>query len=224
MFRGEWKMKTTIKEINNIAEDYYIIRLNVPEHYHWVPGQFLKLSLPKLTKEYRILSIASIESENEILLATKSRGQDISNFKKLLFSLTTTDEVEISPAAGRFNYRDATTPIIMYASGIGITPIFALLKAADSNHKIELVYASYSYYIFEQEINRIAQENPNITVTYTREIDETNNKLKELCDQYRNDAFYYTSGSPLVIKTVESNYLDWGVSKDCLVSDSFVGY
>ncbi|MDD3810505.1 MAG: FAD-dependent oxidoreductase [Erysipelotrichaceae bacterium] len=217
-------MKTTIKEINNIAEDNYIIRLDVPENYHWIPGQFLKISLPNLTKDSRIFSIASNEDENEILMATKSRGQDISDFKKLLFSLTKTDEVEISPAAGRFNLRDDTTPIIMYASGIGITPIFALLKAIKSNQKVEVVYASYGYYVFQEEIDAIVKEKQNITVTYTREIDETTQKLEDLCRQYGNSAYYYTSGSPVVIKTVEGNYMNWGIDKDRLVSDSFVGY
>ncbi len=217
-------MKTTIKEINNIAEDNYIVRLEVPENYHWIPGQFLKISIPNLTKDTRIFSIASIEDENEILLATKSRGEDISNFKKLLFSLTETDEVEISPAAGRFNLRDETTPLIMYASGIGITPIFALLKAIKSEQPVEVVYACYGYYIFKDEIDAIVEEKPNITVTYTREIDETTHKLEELCLKYGNNAFYYTSGSPLVIKTVEGNYMNWGIDKDRLISDSFVGY
>ena len=217
-------MKTTIKEITNIAEDNYIIRLDVPENYHWIPGQFLKISIPNLTSESRIFSIASVEEENEILMATKSRGVDISHFKKLLFSLTTTDEVEISPPMGHFNLKDETTPIIMYASGIGITPIFALLKAIKSHQKVELVYACYATYIFKDEIDAITQAKPNIKVTYTREIEETNEKLEELAKEHGNDAYYYTSGSPVVIKTVESNYLELGISKDRLVSDSFVGY
>lgn len=217
-------MKTKIIEIKNVAEDFYTVRLERPENYNWLPGQFLKISIPERTSEFRILSIASIPQENEILLGTKSRGEDISAFKKLLFSLQPGDEVEISAPSGLFNFKDDTTPMVMFASGIGITPILAMLKALKKDQTVELVYACFTSYPFKDKIESLATNHPGLKIHYTVEVPETTAKLEELARQYQNGAYYYTSGSPGVIKAVQTNYLDWGIDKQRLISDSFVGY
>ncbi len=217
-------MKTKIIDINNTVEDVYAIRLECPENYHWIPGQFLKISIPDKTKEFRIFSIASIPEEKVILLGTKSRGEDISDFKKILFSLNPGDEVEISPASGMFNFKDETTPIVMFASGIGITPILSLIKALKSDQPVELVYACLGEYYFKDEVEAIIAKKPNIKIHYTVTVEQTTDQLMALCDKYQNTAYYYTSGSPGVIKAVQNNYLDHGIEKSRLVSDSFVGY
>lgn len=217
-------MKTKIIDINNIVEDCYAIRLECPENYHWIPGQFLKISIPDKTKEFRIFSIASIPAEKVILLGTKSRGEDISDFKKILFALEPGDEVEISAASGVFNLKDETTPIVMFASGIGITPILALIKALESDQPVELVYACLGEYYFKAEIEAILATKPNIKIYYTVTVEETTAQLMELCEKYQNAAYYYTSGSPGVIKAVQNNYRDHGIDKNRLVADSFVGY
>lgn len=215
-----------IIEICNPEEDCFTVRIKMNEEYTWKAGQFTRVTVPGKTEEFRIFSIASAIEEGEILFGTRSRGERISDFKKVFLNLKPGDEVEVSNPMGKFTVRDQQSPLVLYASGVGVTPIRGILELIknDTTRPIEIVYASNGYYLFGEEIKEIAQKNPVANLYLTRSRDDTTAKLHELAQKYMNTAYYYTSGAPVVIKCVETDYEEIGIQRDRLISDSFTGY
>lgn len=216
-----------ILEISNPSGDYYSIKLATEEDFTWKPGQFAKFELDNMpeNQDSRIFSIASTEEEGHILVGTRSRNEKISEFKKKFLNLEKSSLVKITGPMGTFCIKDETSPIIFYASGVGITPIRSILNSLKdvTNRKIEIVYAA-DYYLYEEDLLEIVNNNVAMNIYFTKSIEETTTKLKELATLYKNDAYYYTSGAPFVIKAVENNYLDLKIEKSRLCSDNFIGY
>lgn len=113
----------------------------------------------------------------------------------------------------------------MFASGVGITPIRALLKQVEfnTNRPIEVVYSSSGYYLFGDEIENIAMNNPMIHVYKMASREETAVKLDELVNCYGNAAYYYNSGSPTVLRSVKKRYRETGIKKNRIISDLLLG-
>ncbi len=218
------------KSINKIGTCYYVLKFEVPEGYTWEPGQFAKFTLEGKDlgedKNFRMFSIASTAEEGEIMIATKALADKTSNFKKALFELKEGEGINIGKPMGKFTLMDKATPIVLYASGIGITPIRSILHSLtfDCKQAVHVVYASYDNYIFEDEIKLIAKEMPNVEFIKTVEIDETMNKLKDFGKKYMNDAYYYISGSPFVVDAVRKAYTEIGIDSSRYIDDVFVGY
>ena len=216
-----------IIEISNPSDDYYSIKLTTEDDFTWTAGQFAKFELDDMpeNQESRIFSIASTVDEGYILVGTRSRNEKISEFKKKFLNLEKGSMVKISGPMGNFCIKDETSPIILYASGVGITPVRSILNSIKNknNRKIEIVYAA-DYYLYEENLLEIVENNDAMNIYFTKTIDETTNKLKELSNLYKNEAYYYTSGAPFVIKAVEDNYLDLEIEKSRLCSDNFIGY
>ncbi|NMD38064.1 MAG: FAD-dependent oxidoreductase [Christensenellaceae bacterium] len=218
------------KSLEKIGECYYIIKFEVPEDYTWIPGQFAKFSLEGKElgedKNFRMFSIASTPEEGEIMIATKALAGKTSNFKKALFELKESESIDISKPMGKFTLRDKETPMVLYASGIGVTPIRSVLHSltSDCTQAVHVVYASYDNYIFEDEIKALSKAMPNVEFVETVEVDETMNKLREYGKKYLDVAYYYTSGSPFVVDAVRKAYTELGISADRFIDDVFIGY
>ena len=73
----------SVKSIENLNGDLFLIHLTKPEHLVWESGSYAKFTLTD-NKESRCLTIASRPTENELLLLTYTSG---SAFKKALTSL-----------------------------------------------------------------------------------------------------------------------------------------
>lgn len=223
-------MKTIIAkilDISNPSNDYFSIKLDTEEDFTWKAGQFAKFELDDMPEkeDSRIFSIASTVEEGYILVGTRSRNENISVYKKKFLNLTKGDSIKITGPMGNFCVKDDTTPIIFYASGVGITPIRSILSSLKetNSRQIEIVYAA-DYYLYKEDLLTIIENNKSMNIYFTKTIEETTEKLKELANKYKNKAFYYTSGAPFVIKAVEGNYLDLGIEKERLCSDNFIGY
>lgn len=212
-----------------IGEYYHILKFSKPEGYDFQAGQFAKFSLLNPIegdKNFRMFSIASTPKEDFILLATKALPDKVSPFKQALFALKEGDGVDIGKPLGHFTARDANSPMVLYASGIGVTPIRSLVKhlADKTQQEMEIVYASYDNYIFEDEFEEMVKNHPNIKFLRTIEIPETMNALHHRAEVYGNKAFYYISGAPFVVNAVREAYTKDGITEDRFIDDVFVGY
>lgn len=219
----------SIISTKQMFEGYYQVKLKCPEGFTWTPGQFAKFIIndEKLGDgNWRIFSIASVENEGVITIGTKSLPGKESDFKKTLFAMKEGDKVTMNGPMGEFTYKNDGAPVLLYASGIGVTPIRSILKGLEGKEtpRIDVVYASFDYYMFEDELEGFAAANPNLTFYKTRSIEETNAKLSELAKDLGNEARFYISGSPFVVKAVTENFTNLGIEKERIHSDVFVGY
>lgn len=213
----------------NPDRDYYIIKIDVGD-YHFEPGQFTKFSLPSSEiatgSNFRIFSIANSIPDGTITIGTRLGKHGVSDFKKKLLTLKKGDEIEVAKPMGSFTVRDKSSPMVMYGAGVGITPIRSILGAVkdETSRKIHMVYASDDYYMFEEEFKEIAANNDMIEIHFTRIHGESEKILMELAEKYKNEAFYYTSGSPFIVSKTEEAYLKRDIEKMRILSDKFTGY
>lgn len=228
-FKGVFKKSIArVESVENPFEDYYVIRLKPSAGTVWTPGDHGIFTLPEAKiegKKYRPFSIASHSSEGYILLGIRT-GKAISSFKKALIESEKGTKVKVRGPFGWFKVQDKTSPIVMAAAGVGITPIRALLKQleTDTTRPISLVYASIDNYLFGEELEAIAKSNPQITLIKTAQPSETTEELKKLAEKHGSDAWYFASGSAGFIKAMKATVVEVGVKKKRFINDPFFGY
>lgn len=222
------KTEATLVSVKNPHGDYYTIALKPSEGFSWNAGEHVMLRLPnhqEIKKEFRIFSIASISQEGILLFGTRT-GKEISAFKKVLLSLNSGDTVSVQGAFGWFRIRDEESPIVMFAGGVGITPVCALVKelANDSRRPIHIVYSSSDYYLFRDEIEAIVEKNPSMSLYLVLSREEVEERLTVLVNEYGNDAYYFMSAWPSVVDSVAKLLRSKGISGNRLIEDSMKGY
>lgn len=153
-------------------------------------------------------------------------GNTPSPFKQHLIDNGLNANIKIRGPFGPFKLKDDAKPVVLFASGVGITPILSILKSVekDQTREIHVVYASAQFYLFKDEIESIAKENPKIHVIYTQSIEETQGKLTALALQYKNEAYYYSSGAGNVIQDTKALLTSRGIEKNNMIDDYFMGY
>ncbi len=222
------KTDATVISINNPSDDYYVIALKPADGFTWNAGEHVMLSLPghkEVKREFRMLSIASIQQEGIMLFGTRT-GKEASSFKEVLLSLKPGASVMIRGAFGWFRIRDDYSPIILFAGGVGITPIRALVKelASRNTRPIHIVFSSSDSYLFLEEIQNVVDSNPSMSMHKVSTREQTQEQLKNLANQYGNEAYYYMSASPGVIKSVANILRSMGISGNRMIDDTMRGY
>lgn len=218
----------TVVSIENPQEDYYVITLKPAGGFSWNAGEHVMLRLPdhkEIRNEYRMLSIASIQQEGLLLFGTRT-GKKTSAFKKVLLSLKPGSPVLVQGAFGWFRVRDEHSPIVLFAGGVGVTPVRALVRelAQSRTRPIHIVYSSSDFYLFGDEIQAVADNNPSMSLYRVSTPEETQACLTKLAVQYGNQAYYYMSASPAVIDSVAKLLRSKGVSGSRLIDDTMRGY
>ncbi|MBM6614985.1 FAD-dependent oxidoreductase [Desemzia sp. RIT804] len=216
-----------IESIENPYGDYYIVKIKNDAGLTWVPGEHGIYTLPDKQikgRKYRLFSVASIPEEGFIMIGTRT-GKEISSFKQAMLSMEPGEKVTLRGPFGWFKIKDETSPVVLFASGVGVTPVRALLKQLEfnTNRAIEVVYSSSGYYLFGDEIEQIAMNNPMVHLNKLSSREETAAKLGELADKYGNSAYYYNSGAPAVLKSAKKQYMEKGIKKKRIISDTFLG-
>lgn len=222
------KTEATVVSTENPYGDYHLIKLKPAEGLHWNAGEHVMLRIPdhdEVKKEYRILSIASIRKEGVLLFGTRT-GKEASKFKKVLLSLNPGDQVSVQGPFGWFRIRDDYSPIVLFAGGVGITPVRALAKELEHSRErpVHIVYSSKDFYLFGDEIKGIIGRNPSMSLYMVSSRDETQVKLEELAEQFGNKAYYYMSASPGVIDSVAKQLRSKKISGSRLIDDTMKGY
>ncbi len=195
---------------------------------NWRPGQHGFFTIPeaKITgTTWRAFSVASVPSEGIVLLATRI-PETPSSFKQAMLALKPGDHITMRGPYGWMYFQDATTPSVMIAGGVGITPFRAMLKSLGegSERTVHLVYSAQGEPLFNDELTQIGEKNSGVAIVHTSTIEDTTQKISDAVTHYGNGAYYFISGAPGMIKSVEANLVKQGIEPKRIVTDSFRGY
>lgn len=226
-FKGLFRtVNTKFIEANNIADDYYEVKLEAPQGLNWRPGEHAIFKLPNKKiegKTYRAFSIASTPDENIILLGFRT-GEKISSFKDTLIHMEKGETVSMRGPFGWFTVKDDTSPMLLIALGVGITPIRALLNTLnDTTKDVDVIYAS-NYYLFKDYIDEKIKDQSHIDIHYVQTIEETKEAYESYAKKHGNRAYYYISGNKASIDAISEQLKKLGIKKSRLVFDPFLGY
>jgi predicted ferric reductase len=154
--------KGTVETSQEIAPGVLQVDIRVPAlRGSWEVGDFVFIRFPGLKglREYHPFSIISLPARNARLsLAIRGDG----DFTRALpDSITEGTNVEILPPYGRYqrflDERDSSRPMVIFAGGIGITPLLPVALAyKDSGRPIRVMYSARSsdQLLFAQELKR----------------------------------------------------------------------
>lgn len=221
---------TKLLELTKLEQDYVELRVATPEGLHWEAGQYVRLGLPTKDvtdeKKVRALSIASLESDGEVLLGTRTR-QEPSSFKANLLTLEPGEEVTLLGPLGKFTLPAGDGPLVMFASGVGVTPIRALIKQALQDHpdqEIDLVFVANGFHLYQADFAAWAKDHPNLKLTLVEHAKEAQSALLDLASA-KPAADYFVSGSPAVVDATMELLADQGrIAEDKLHRDVLYGY
>ena len=220
--------KGIITEVKHHGGDYYSVKIQPEQKLDWNAGEHAVFTLSEAkfkAKRWRPFSVASLPQEGHILLGFRT-GPVPSPYKKYVIEKGVGKKVKIKGPFGAFRLKDDDRPIVLFASGVGVTPIFSMLKAlsGDDRREVNVVYSATGLLLFKQEIDEIAAQNPKIKIFYTQGVEQTQQKLNELAKQFGNEAYYYSSGAPFVVDSTRSLLMAQGIEKKNMLDDYFMGY
>lgn len=223
--------KTSILTVDSVVNnygDYYTVKMIPEKGLTWEPGEhgIFKLIDKKIKgRKWRVFSLASIPEEGFVMVGTRT-GKEISNYKNELISMKKGDKISLRGPFGWFKVQDSTSPMVMVAGGVGITPIRAIIKQLekDENRPVELVYAASEYHLFDEDIQEVIAKNKKIEIHKTFSSEETELVLANLVAKYNNKAFYFVSGSSSFISSIKKNIKVKGIKGKRIISDLFIGY
>lgn len=120
-----------IKSIENIGSSKIFKLYSVGEKINYLPGQFVKLSLPNsdIGRPYSIASAPNYPYLEFLINMVNGR------FTSILDKLKTGDKLNVSKASGHMTFRNEKNTVFI-ATGTGIAPIMSMIRHINEN-KIE---------------------------------------------------------------------------------------
>jgi ring-1,2-phenylacetyl-CoA epoxidase subunit PaaE len=209
----------------------------------YLAGQFLTLQFRinnrELRRSYSLCSSPALDEPLSIAIKRVENGE-ISRF--LHHKIAVGDVLEALEPNGLFTYapvKEAKRTIFLFAAGVGITPIFSIIKTAlgqEIHSKLILVYSSRSVEetLFYAELNELETLYPDrFRIVYVSS--HSKNLLyarlnvfliEKLISQYLefdpNDALFYTCGPIDYMVTCRIKLLELGYNLSQIKRETFV--
>jgi len=139
----------TITGVSPQGSDAILLSLGVDgkqqPHFGFQPGQYLTLAAHvQGTEHWRCYSITSepVAGQPISVLVRRVAGGRVSNW--LCDHARPGQQVQVMPPAGRFTLARPGQPVLLYAGGSGIAPVFALAREALARGaaRVRLLYAN----------------------------------------------------------------------------------
>lgn len=209
------KTKAAVQLVEKIGDDFYkiILRPNRNfQHQQIQAGQSILVTLVIAgVRQQRSYSIVETLSNGDLVIAVKAQG----GVSKRIAAFRRNEIIEISQGQGDFVLEDKVHPILLIASGSGITAIYALLKQAlaKSLPVVDLIYFSRDE-AFHVELEVLAKQYPQFKYTHfntlenKQYIDEV--LLKVNTPDYQS-RLTYACGASGMMKVVNEIYQDQGI-------------
>ncbi len=145
--------------------------------FHYMPGQFLRLSLEIDGKPVkRAYTIASTPTRNGYIEITVKREEHGLVSRYLHDRVNVDDLLTVTAPAGKFTFTGSEhDSIVLIGGGVGITPLMSVVRGLTDigwDHEIYFLYTCRTpeEFIFREELNYLQDRNPNLrlVVTFSR--------------------------------------------------------
>lgn len=233
-----------LKDKKEIAENTWAFTFEKPEGFQFKAGQHVRMSLidPPATDEEgntRFLSMACTPSESNLTFVFRMSD---SAFKQVMKDLQPGDKVLIemlahgSPRGAFAIEEDASRPAVFLIGGIGIVPIYSMIKDALERglpHQLFLFYANRhpASATFLAELQTLADQHGTFTFIPTMTESElaewagaTDLITADTLRRYLPDLqapIYYIAGMPDMVKALQQVLDEAGVNPDSIRSEEF---
>lgn len=215
------------------APDVVTVLLALPEGFKYLPGQFVVLQLTVDGKPLRrSYSLASAPHQDTLDITVKR--QENGRFSPALCDVSIGDEVGMLGPFGQFLLPSERRPIVLHASGTGITPFMSFLRhlsVVGDTREILLVYSNRrpQDILYREELSQLARAlrlRIELTITRADGIEwegltgRINRELLGSIDM-PPDALHYLCGSTPMVAGVKEELLSMGVEKERVLTEKF---
>lgn len=232
----------TLREIVTVADGTEMFVFDKPADLMYEAGQYVVLRVANLVAPddragVRSFSFSSAPFEDDI---TFTMRQGITGFKQTIYALKPGETITATGPVGHFTLSHAPDdrPIVFLVGGIGVTPMWSILKQAEHDGSERTFIAIYSNRFekdaaFHQGLKSLKLKHYRYVPTFTQEtipcsgLDEERGYICErMVRQYVADVhavWFYLVGAPGFIEAMEKMLADMGVAKERQVCDPFAG-
>ena len=217
----------SIKSIENPGGDLHIIRLAKPDNMTWKAGSYAKITLPSTAsggntgdQTSRWLSIASSPEDNEIVIVTHNSG---STYKKALTSLPAGSKVEMSWLGSSLFVTDGDTPLVCFASDVGISAMRPIVRQWAGKRPVILYHLDKGVTVFDKELSELANKTANVTYETNASLSQSQEHVAQAINKYGNRAQYLLAGQPDDVKAMKKLLTDKGIDSKNVKSSTFQG-
>ncbi len=211
------------------SDDVYSFIFEKDKTLTWQAGQYGLFSIAhkSIKNPTKPFSIAAAPAEQVVRLTTVIRDQP-SEFKQALMELKQGMAVKMSGPVGHFNV-DTSSPALLVAGGIGITPFRAILKQMEAvgrrgENPIHLLYLdSDREHVFREELDGIS-ENLSIGISYLDSKEQLYQEIDSFNKQHKHAGKYSLAGPKSMIDSLADHLQKHEVLKKSIKMDSFFGY
>lgn len=221
------KVTRVLRQTPDVSTVYFTLLDGTTLEY--TAGQYTTVYIEdSTTREGKAYSFSSSPDESEMSITVKNIGE----FSGYLHRLTPGDTMHISPAYGYFNPL-TDKPLVCIAGGVGISPIWSVLKH-ELTHKpqrlLRLLYSNktVSDIVFRQELAEYTARYRTISVEHyiTQEdntaIPATHGRITlGGVTQWRPDARYLVCGSVAFTRAMWQSLVEQGVAKEAISTEVF---
>jgi uncharacterized protein len=253
----DWRNLKVVKKVKESEEitSFYLKPEDNDELPNFLPGQFLtiKLDIPAQNKPISRSYSLSDYNHEYYRLSIKREGapkaQDLppgiaSNFMHDRIQVGST--ILAKPPSGKFVLDvKSSMPAVLISNGVGITPMISMAKAATQLHPRRHIWFLHgardgSFHAFREEVNAIADLNPNIHIIYSysrpTESDRGNYQrhgyvdmaliqevvmpeMQQLCGSV--EAEYFLCGTPSFMDSLIAGLKELGVPDNKVLFEAF---
>jgi predicted ferric reductase len=224
------KRELSFLESYKESDDVYTFLFEKESNLTWKAGQhgLFTITHKKIKNPTKPFSVASAPTENVLKLTMKIDDHP-SDFKKAMLELKQGMKVSMSGPVGSFYLKEDTTPTILIAGGIGITPFRSIVKQIEGERKsiekpIHLLYMdSKKSYLYKKELDSIANNTP-ISITYLDSRDDLHQEVDKFATLYNNNAKYFIAGPKSMVNSIFTYLQNKEIQKRNIKKDAFFGY
>lgn len=205
----------------------------------YIAGQYAELYLPHKNTDsrgdWRWFTIAAAPGDERIRITTKIEPSDGSSFKRALMELPTGAELTLSEPIGDFVLpKDPRLPLVFVAGGVGITPVYSMVKWLHQNgeqRSIQIIYVARRaedlayrdlFQVYDLEFM------PLLTVPRGEWRGESGTlsgeRVLQLIHGDDGQKLFYFSGPQAMVETLIADLRHRGVDSNRIVMDYFPGY
>lgn len=208
------KVLQTIDENKNVKS----FRLEKPEGFLYMPGQYAEIKLnQELEHDF---TLSSSPTEKWLQFTTMFHAK--SEFKKKLWEMKIGEEVDIDGPKGKFVLDEIDIrKRVFLAGGIGITPFRSMVKHATDKQLSLNITLLLSVKTSEEVLFADDLKAQIIETSKEGRIDEA--KIKKYCPEWKESSFWVCGPAGFVdamIKLLET----LGLPKEQIQSEDFPGY
>jgi ferredoxin-NADP reductase len=223
-------------EVQSRGNSAFSVKFVRPDSFTFLPGQFLLITTGTgTTAMTKPLSLSSSPSDPFLEVTKGSTGHP---FAESLRLLKKGDEITIQGPLGSFTFQGEYRKVAFIAGGIGITPLWSIIRYTTSmmyETDITLLYSTKTEaeILFREAIPSIAESNPHLSLVvtltepgpgWTGHTGRINRSMIEQEIPDWQERVFFVSGPPALVSTILAILREMGLPEDHLRHDVLTGY